>query len=94
MNGTIKLPGIIGIEIKIRDDVWMAGQEGGLAVEEMDDELFISRVKSEAGWEIEVMITHERMRKEKEKANEMKTMMYIVVEWWGVVEFVIERVGL
>lgn len=37
----------------------MAGQEGGLAVEEMDDELFISRVKSEAGWEIEVMITHE-----------------------------------
>lgn len=61
MHVTVELPGIIRIEIEIRDDVRMAGQEGGLALEEMDDQLFISRVKSEAGGEIEAVITHERM---------------------------------
>lgn len=48
----MKLPGIIWVEVKIRDDIWVIRQKGSLSVKEMDHKLFICRVKSEPGWKV------------------------------------------
>lgn len=55
---TCKFPRIIGIQIEIGDDVGVAGQEGSLAVEEVDDELFVGRAEPEAGRQVHVVISH------------------------------------
>lgn len=55
MPYTVELPGIVGVEIEIGNDVGVARQQSGLAMEEMDDELFVGRVESKAGREVEVV---------------------------------------
>lgn len=55
----MEVPWIIGIEIKIGNDIGMARQEGGLALKEMNHQLFIRRIKPKTRWQVHIpMITH------------------------------------
>ena len=55
---TIEVPWVELMEIESGDDVGLAGEMGGLAVEEVDDKLFVGGKESEAGGEVGTVIFH------------------------------------
>ena len=54
----MKFPGIIWVEFKIRDDIWMARKKVCLSLKEMNNKLFICGVEAKPGWEVDIVISH------------------------------------
>lgn len=52
----MEFPGIVREEIEVGDDIGVAGQQGSLAVEEMDDKLLVGGIESESGREVDVVV--------------------------------------
>ncbi|RWV92160.1 hypothetical protein BHE74_00010307 [Ensete ventricosum] len=68
----MEVPWITTMEIESGDDVGMEREESGLAVEEMDDELFVGGEEAETRREIRSSFSHgwSGTRESKEQENE------------------------
>ena len=59
---TIEVPWVELMEIESGNDVGLAGEMGGLAVEEVDDELLVGGEESEAWGEVGTVISHDSVQ--------------------------------
>lgn len=81
MTITVQVPGVVGVEVEVGDDIGVAGQQGGLAVEEVDHELLVGRVEPETGGHVEAVIPHFRAlgkaRRREKSSTEFVTSLYV-----------------
>lgn len=78
----MQVPGVVGIEVEVGDDVGVAGQQRGLAVEEVDHELLVGRVEPETGGHVEAVIPHFRAlaKARREKSTEFVTSLSMYLD--------------